>query len=429
MTIAQLAQHPSAVFGPRVAAAQPLDESQVARRLESSTELATWVSCCEAAPEALLVINDSHRSTCTREVLTALATLLGRQSASPSFRVLVATGTHRISNAEQRHFESRTILDCGLRISAVAWHDARSECLAPFAGVRVHPWLVELDCWLAVGSVEPHYFAGLTGAHKTATIGCMSKADIESNHRGALHPGSDVLCLHGNPVHEGIAQVLREFSACGKHLLAINEIVAERHILELAVGDPLSTLELLLPQVRSVYVHAVPGPADLLLLHVPMPLGRSLYQADKALKNNHRAVRDGGAILLEADCPDGVGDDAFLGLLDRAPDYASACRLVEQEGYRLGDHKAVKLRHLTDPLMRGVRVAVVSANLSDELARRAGLRAFADRAEALQWLAGACSGSMQNTIVVNDAGFVVVMPAENGAPNPGPAADFNLHDQ
>lgn len=411
MTLLELGQHPQQVLGPREAQKPPLDGTTLLARLDGSPELAQFLADVEAGPRrVLLMVNDPHRSTCTREVLVALADVCGRRHAGLAFRVIVATGTHRIGTDERDQFERATFADCGLSIGEVAWHDALDPKLQPFCGGRVHPWLAEDEAWLAIGSVEPHYFAGLTGAHKTATIGCISRADIERNHAGALHPGSDVFRLAGNPVHEGIVAWLDSFRRNGKRVLGINELVREGQMLAVAVGDPLATLEDLLHAVRETYSHAIAEPVDLLRLEVPMPLGRSLYQADKALKNNHRAVRDGGAILLEAECPEGVGDEAFLRLLGRAPDYASACRAVELEGYRLGDHKAVKLRHLMDPAARGVHVALVSRCLADEVARRAGLRSFPTRTEALEWLDTAVEGSRRRALAVRDAGFVVVVP-------------------
>jgi nickel-dependent lactate racemase len=159
-----------------------------------------------------------------------------------------------------------------------------------------------------------------------------------------------------------------------------------------------------------VYVRAIERPADVLRLRVPLPLGRNLYQADKALKNNHHAVRDGGGIVLEADCPEGIGPDAFMNLLRRAGDYATARQIVAQEGYRLGDHKAVKLRHLTDPAQRGVHVALVSPNVTVADVEIAGMSAFAEVTSAIDWLARVLTGPLERGLTVEDAGVVCVRP-------------------
>ena len=359
----------------------------------------------------LLLVNDRHRSTLTRPALTALAEFLRTLRAQPRFRVLVATGTHRFDARERQVFEALTFADCGLQIEAVAWHDVTEVAsLVAVNGIRLHRWLAESRFLLPIGSVEPHYFAGVTGAHKTVTIGCMAQDDIERNHAGALAPESDVLRLRGNPVFDGIVEYLGKLQSAGKTICAINEVVRGDELMAAAVGDPLEALDRLLPTVRQVFVRPIERPADVLRLRVPLPLGRNLYQADKALKNNHHAVRNGGGIVLEANCPEGIGPDAFMDLLRRAGDYASARRIVAEEGYRLGDHKAVKLRRLTDPAQRGVHVALASAHVSAADAESAGMKVFPELAPALDWLARVVTGPLERGLIVEDAGVVCATP-------------------
>ncbi len=361
---------------------------------------------CDDEHPVLIVVNDSHRSTRTHETLLALSQWLNERNLSCRFRVLVATGTHMIVSEEQQTFERDTLSVTGLTLTEIKWHDGRDDRkLCSYAEWRMHPWIAESTLMMAIGSVEPHYFAGLTGAHKTVTIGCMGRADIQRNHAFALSPESDVLSLDGNPVFDGVAKVVSGLQQGGKQILAVNQIVSGNQLLRVAVGDPIDTLHELMPTVKDVYVHQLSSPVDLLALRVPLPLGRSIYQADKALKNNHRAVRDGGGIILEAPCPDGIGDDAFTNLLRRCAGYEEAVKVVEQEGYKLGDHKAVKLRHLTDPRSRGVRIALVTRNITDEDAQLMGMQRFDDTTSAIAWLALHVQPS-GNCLAIEDAGFV-----------------------
>ena len=95
-----------------------------------------------------------------------------------------------------------------------------------------------------------------------------------------------------------------------------------------------------------------------------------------------------------------------MNVLRRAADYATARRIVAQEGYRLGDHKAVKLRHLTDRAQRGVHVALVSPHVSAADAVAAGMTAFAEVGPALDWLARVTVGPLEHGLLVEDAGLV-----------------------
>ncbi|UCC30700.1 MAG: DUF2088 domain-containing protein [Phycisphaerales bacterium] len=376
-------------------------------------------SAAQADEHILLLVNDPHRATQTRPALVALARLIVESAVwtnalarVPRFRAIVATGTHHFPAPEHRAFEEATFAGCGLDIEEIAWHDATDAgSLAQVAGVRMHHWVAESRFLLPIGSLEPHYFAGLTGPHKTVTIGCMSADDIGRNHEGALSPSSDILRLQGNPVFDSAIQILRRLESTGKTICALGEVTCGGALLAAAAGDPIEVIDALLPTVRRIYVRPVPSPVDILRLRVPLPLGRNLYQADKGLKNNHPAVRDGGGIILEADCPEGIGPDAFLNLLRRAGDYDSAQRIMAEEGYRLGDHKAVKLRHLTDPRCRGVHVALVSPHLANADLAGTGIEVFPGPQPALDWLTAVVTGLQKRGLIIHDAGMVMVRPA------------------
>lgn len=277
------------------------------------------------------------------------------------------------------------------------------------AGTRMHYYLAKSRFLLPIGSVEPHYFAGVTGPHKTVTIGCMAFADIQRNHAAALSSSCGVLRLQGNPVFEDIVRILRGLESNGKTICAIGEVVCGDTMLAAATGDPISVIEALLPAVGRTYIRRIPKPVDLLRLRVPLPLGCSLYQADKALKNNHPAVRDGGGIVLEADCGDRIGPDAFMKLLRRSGGHATARRIAQEE-YHLGDHKAVGLQHLLDPACRGVHVAVVSPHLTRRDCGGTGIEVFPEVQPALHWLTSVVTGPLDHGLIVEDAGMLSVSP-------------------
>ena len=395
-------------------------EDVLQQALSASGELGGFLqSAAQEDEPVLLLVNDPHRATQTRPALIALAQLVAEYTVRanalgrvPRFRAIVATGTHRFPAPERREFEAATFAGCGLDIEEIAWHDATdATSLVPVAGVRMHHWVAESRFLLPIGSVEPHYFAGVTGPHKTVTIGCMSAEDVERNHEGALSPSSDILRLQGNPVFDGAVQILRQLESTGKTICALGEVTCGGALLAAAAGDPVEVIDALLPTVRRIYVRPVPNPVDILRLHVPLPLGRNLYQADKGLKNNHPAVRDGGGIILEADCPEGIGPDAFVSLLRRTGDYDSAQRIMAEEGYRLGDHKAVKLRYLMDPRCRGVNVALVSPYLTNADLAGTGIEVFPGPQSALDWLTVVVTGIQKRGLTIHDAGMVMVTPA------------------
>jgi hypothetical protein len=160
-------------------------------------------------------------------------------------------------------------------------------------------------------------------------------------------------------------------------------------------------------------MRAIDAPADAMLLEAEGVLGRSFSQADKAIKNSEWAVRDGGCLVLQAPCPDGIGQDDFMRLLGRCRNYDAALAEVRGRGYRLGDHKGLKLRYLTD--RRGVRLFLISEGLSDDQARVLGAVRAGSADEALA--AGRVAPASARVYRVADAANTCITVAE-GFDNP-----------
>jgi hypothetical protein len=169
-------------------------------------------------------------------------------------------------------------------------------------------------------------------------------------------------------------------------------------------GPPLACLADAARAAEARWRVRVAQHVDFLVAVVESPLSRTLYQAEKGVKNSEFAVKDGGAILLDAPCDDGVGPDRFVAMLRDAPDLAGVDARIRRDGYRLGDHKAHRLRALE---ARGVRVGVVAPGLPIDAARAAGFSRFADRGQAAAWLREALGASSRGALV-EDAGHTVV---------------------
>lgn len=353
-----------------------------------------------------VVVNDTHRYTDTRSFMDAVFSILDALpvvGSQPGVRILVAAGTHTSDELERAAHEERMAAPYLARIAEIEWHDADSSHLVQVGPYEVHRWMGEKGYYLACGSMEPHYFAGVTGAHKTLTVGVMSRASIERNHAHAMSADVAPLKLEGNPVHEGIVDAVRALESDGAHLLALNQVIVGGDVIGATAGHPLEALADGLSLVRSCFGYRVDRQVDLIVARVSGPLDRDLYQADKGIKNTEAVVRDGGVLILDAACRHGIGIRHFVELLEQAPTYEAACAIVARRGYRLGDHKAVRLRALTDT--RGVHVGLVTRNIDPSMSAVLGMTIFQDRATAAAWAHDVLASTPSpRGLIVEDAG-------------------------
>ncbi|HHH75734.1 MAG TPA: DUF2088 domain-containing protein [Phycisphaerae bacterium] len=312
----------------------------------------------------LIIVNDPQRDTNSRCILKAIADEIDLSNA----RILIAAGSHRFAEPDRRAFEADLTL--GLAVGEIAWHDSKADDLVSIAGQwQGHRWLGSpAGAILAIGSVEPHYFAGYSGCHKTATIGVASYADIQTNHAGAISSAARGGKLKNNPVHDGIIEMLRALQSA-RPVIGVNTVQPGGKIVAINFGDPLTALESSIPTAREHFSQTFKSPADAIIAEVSGALGKSFYQADKGIKNNEWALADGGVFILVAPCDDGIGQDNFLNILKSSTTHAQALQAVSAAGYSLGDHKAVRLRYLTDKSCRAVKLFIVSKSLPASLGK------------------------------------------------------------
>lgn len=400
-----------------VAPAQPEGRLDVRLATTSALESAGLADFARGAASEgrslTLLVNDAHRFTDTCSFLDAVVGILDQRltgERQPPLRVLVATGSHVATEDEKRRHEAAMFGEHAGRITEVAWHDARSDNgLRQVGNTTLHWWMSEAGYYLACGSMEPHYFAGITGAHKTLTVGVMSLESLTQNHENALSPAARPLKLDGNPVHVGIVDALADLEDSGARLLVLNQVLVGGRVVAVTAGHPLEALANGMGIVSECFSAQLEEEADLVIAEVGPPLDRDLYQAEKGIKNTEFAVRSGGVLLLEAQCHGGIGIDHFVDLLRAAETAEEAVALVEERGYRLGDHKAVRLRYLTDD--REVRVGLISRGVAPEMAAVLGFRIFTDRAAAAAWALEVLGDQASHAVVVHDAGNVALTVA------------------
>ncbi|RKX25147.1 MAG: hypothetical protein DRP47_10250 [Candidatus Zixiibacteriota bacterium] len=264
----------------------------------------------------LTVVNDGHRNTPTSTLIDWLSrideTYLGRTD------FLVATGTHEPPTEDHYHKIFGPFLD-KVR-NRVHYHSAiEDENLFELGTdsmgekVYINKMVRDYPAILAIGSVEPHYFAGFTGGRKSFFPGLSDMATTVRNHNMASSLDAAPLRLDGNPVAEHMQEII--------DLLPLEKIIAlqtvhgaENQLAGCYWGSLAGAFQQAIAKARKIFVYQVNKVYDIILAEILPPLDSNLYQAQKALENCQSAIKDGGAIIIFSECGDGIGSRFFYDL-------------------------------------------------------------------------------------------------------------------
>ncbi|MCX7803913.1 MAG: nickel-dependent lactate racemase [Planctomycetota bacterium] len=239
--------------------------------------------------------------------------------------ILIATGMHRPSTAEERvRIVGREVLD-RYRVSD---HEPMNPAAlrrldrATRFGTRPSLNRIYLDADLKVitGLVEPHFMAGFSGGRKAICPGIADLETISRFHgpRFLENPKAASGILDGNPCHEEALDIAR-IAGCD---FAVNVTLdGERRLTGIfAGGMEAAHAEGVAAVRRASGLDPVP-PADIVITtgggH---PLDATFYQTVKGMVEAAPLVKPGGRVLVVSGCNEGIGSDEYRRIMAKYAD-------------------------------------------------------------------------------------------------------------
>ena len=291
----------------------------------------------------LFVVNDGQRPTPTAKVLSSIHDEI--RDKNPSF--IVAPGAHGEPTEEElKRIFGEEILN-EFRDSIII-HKAK-ESPVEFIGktsrgteVSINKKALEFDKLININSVEPHYFAGYTGGRKSFLPGIAAHSTITQNHTHALKEDAITCNLQGNPIHEDMEEAV-SLLAERKDIFSINIVLdGDNDIHDVQAGDWKDSFYGAVNSCNEIYCIGIKEKADIVITVAQSPLDTTLYQSQKAIENGKLILKDGGILILVAECIEGIGPSEFYDLLSKSDIPDELFKEIE-ENYVLGYHKAAKI--------------------------------------------------------------------------------------
>ncbi|HUX21172.1 MAG TPA: nickel-dependent lactate racemase [Spirochaetia bacterium] len=288
-----------------------------------------------------IIVNDITRATPNPVILSAIVDELG---LAEDDRIVLfnATGTHRANSAAELE---GMLGPEAFRRFAVVQNDARSEADHALVGrtrsgndIRLHRELLDCDLKILTGFIEPHFFAGFSGGGKAVMPGMAALSTILHNHSAANmdHPRSSWGVTDGNPVYEEVQEAAAMIDGCFLLNVALNR---DKKITAVFSGD--------LPQAHRegcAYVRAsnmvqVASPFDVVITgNSGYPLDLNLYQSVKGMSAAAGITKEGGEIIIAAECWDGIPAHGEFGrLLRQAVSPSALLDRIRSHGFHTQD--------------------------------------------------------------------------------------------
>jgi nickel-dependent lactate racemase len=327
-------------------------------------DLATF----RGARSAAIAINDKTRPVPHQHLLPPLLRQLEDLGLSPDAILLViATGAHAPMPPEEY---PRVVPEELLARYRVLCHDADADENLRHLGttsrgtpVWINRHFAEADWRIVVGNIEPHQFQGFSGGAKSAAIGLAGRDTVNRNHALMTHPRAQLGRYQDNPARQDVEEI---GDLIGVHL-ALNAILnGEKEIVQVLAGEPRAVMRAGIPPSREVCQVTVAAPFDLVIASPGgHPKDLNLYQSQKALAHASLIIRDGGAVILAAACPEGVGSRGYERWMEGMSSHEEVLDRFRREPFHVGPHKAL----LMSRDAARVRVVLVSA-MAPVLVRR-----------------------------------------------------------
>ncbi len=204
--------------------------------------------------------------------------------------------------------------------------------------------VAESDLVLGTGCIIPHVIAGYGGGRKLIVPGVAGVETIRRNHRpeNLSHPGVGFCQLTGNVIHEELMEAAR----MARLDFIVNVVwAADGGLVQTVAGDMEKAWQEGVRTADAMYICPVEHPVDLLITSGGgAPTDINFYQAVRGMQVGVPVVRDGGAIILVAECTEGVGSDPLYTWLRDADCPKAVLERRDRDGFDIhGEHIACYL--------------------------------------------------------------------------------------
>ena len=296
-------------YSPKIISRAGLLDEEIANIIRNPIETKPLSQMGKGCRNVLIVTDDNTRPTpLERLIRPVLSELEIAGVTTEQITFLIGLGTHREMTKEEIVSKFGADIADKYKIINHRWDDPDSlvslgKCELGFE-VVINKLVCHADLIISIGSIVPHATTGYSGGCKTIITGIAGEKTIENTHWMSLnYPMNEILGAFDNPVRKAISNLSRKINLG----MIINTILFDddSKVYGLVAGEPEAAHAEGARVCSEVYSVTVPQKGEVVVAEA-YPSDIDLRQAIKAICAANLVCKDGGVIILPAECPEGT---------------------------------------------------------------------------------------------------------------------------
>lgn len=319
-------------------------KAEIRRALENPIGTKRLRDTAKAGNRVAIVVEDITRPSPSYLMVPPILDELNQVDVKDEdITVIFGCGTHRPVRQEEM---AQLVGEDVLKRVKVVNHDCNAADLV-FVGetsfktkVYVNRIFAEADLRVLTGDIEFHYYAGYGGGRKAVLPAVSGAGTIQHNHALLLHPNATTGVLEGNPVHADMLEAAR----LAKVDFILNVVMnTQKKVVRAFAGEVEQAFIEGVKLVDEMYKVPVESPAEIVITSADgTPHDVNLFQALKAVENAQNITKNGGIVILVAECREGHGNQVFYDWMTKFRDLNEVEGEIKRK-FVLGGHKAYYL--------------------------------------------------------------------------------------
>jgi nickel-dependent lactate racemase len=320
------------------------EAGEIRRALENPIGTPRLCEIARGKKSAVIVVNDITRPTATYRLLPPLLEELRAAGiGDDQILFLVATGTHRDNTREELEgMLGKEILE---RFRVLNHHCQDESIMVDLGKTRdgipvvINRLFMDAEVKILTASIAPHQAAGFSGGRKSVLPGLASITTLKMHHGYSCRPEKPAMgWVDGNMFHENALEAAK---MAGTHFILNTVQNHRKEITAVVAGDVEKAWLEGVKISRQIFEVKVPHEVEIVITTPGgFPKDIDLYQSQKSMAAAEMVVKEGGTVILPAECKDGIGARGFFDWMAAASCPQDVIDRFIREGYSIGSSKA-----------------------------------------------------------------------------------------